>query len=582
MSLTSLSEKTRQTIRKYVVSNSLEHQGKARGDSVIGRILSEHPDLRPLAKEVAQAVAESVSEVNNLTLEQQEKLETAVAAAPHARFRDEDRRLPPLPNADQYDVIVTRFAPNPDGPLTFGHARAIVVSQEYAVLYKGKFVLRFEDTDPRTKPPLPEAYAWIKEDLRWLGAEWQVEYTQSSRLEIYYSYAEKLISKGEAYVCNCKPQRFKDLIQQSKACPCRSKPPEEHLARWRKMLNGEIAEGEAVVRLRTELTHPNPAVRDWPALRIINTEKHPHPLVESRYRVWPLYNFSAAIDDHEMGITHILRAKEHVSNATRQEFLYRYMGWKYPEAIHFGMVLLPGTEIHKSFILKEIRQGKYLGWDDPRLTTLRALRRRGILPETIRRFMLEIGAKPIEATLSWDNLYAVNRKLLDPMSKRYSFVPAPLALTVENIPGKIQSKIPYHVEKPELGFHTASIESSKGAARLGVSRDDANILQEGKLVRLMGLFNVRITSVAADAIVTTYESLETADAKKEGAPIIQWVKTEKSLPIQVVMPDATRKVGLGEKDCSKLQQGDIIQFLRFGFVRVDQVAGGIQCFYAHK
>jgi glutamyl-tRNA synthetase len=580
--LTTLSEETRQTIRKYVVSNSLEHEGKARGDSVIGRILSEHPDLRPLAKEVAKAVAETVKEVNKLTLEQQEKLESAKAATPQIRFRDEDRKLPPLPNADLYEVIVTRFAPNPDGPLTFGHARAVVISQEYAVLYKGRFVIRFEDTDPRTKPPLPEAYGWIKEDLNWLGAEWQAEYTQSSRLEIYYSYAEKMISDGRAYVCTCNPQHFKDLVQQMKECPCRSMSSEEHLGRWRKMLNGEIAEGEAVVRLKTELTHPNPAVRDWPALRIINTEKHPHPLVGSKYRVWPLYNFSAAIDDHEMGVTHILRAKEHVSNTTRQEFLYRYMGWKYPEAIHFGMVLLPGTEIHKSFILKEIREGKYLGWDDPRLTTLRALKRRGILPETIRRFMLEIGAKPIEATLSWDNLYAVNRKLLDPVSKRYSFVPTPLTLTVEKVPGTIQSKIPYHVENPELGFHSVSIDSSRGAVRLAVAGDDHNMLKDGSLVRLMGLFNVRVTSVASDGIATTFESLETADAKKEGAPIIQWVKTDESLPVEVVMPDATKRVGLGEKDCSELRPGDIIQFLRFGFVRIDETAGKIQCFYAHK
>ncbi len=582
MGLTALSEDTLQTIRKYVVSNSIEHQGKARGDSVIGRILSEHPDLRPLAKEVAKAVAEAVKDVNRLPLEQQKQLESADAASPRARFRDEDRKLPPLPNADQYDVIVTRFAPNPDGPLTFGHARAIVVSQEYAVLYKGRFVLRFEDTDPRTKPPLPEAYGWIKEDLMWLGADWQAEYIQSSRLEIYYSYAEKLIKDGKAYVCTCEPQHFRELIQESQECPCRSKDPEEHLARWEKMLNGEILEGEAVVRVKTELTHPNPAVREWPALRVIDTEKHPHPLVGSRYRVWPLYNFSAAIDDHEMGVTHILRAKEHVSNATRQEFLYRYMGWKYPEAIHFGMVLLPGTEIHKSFILKEIREGKYLGWDDPRLTTLRALKRRGILPSTIRSFMLEIGAKPIEATLSWDNLYAVNRKLLDPVSKRYSFVPNPLTLTVENVPGAVESKIPYHVEKPELGFHAVSIDSSQGEARLAVSGDDTSILKEGKLVRLMGLFNVRVTSVAPDVMATTYESLETADAKKEGAPIIQWVESEQSLPVEVVMPDATKKVGLGEKDCSELRQDDIVQFLRFGFVRIDDVAGRIQCFYAHK
>lgn len=570
------------TIRKYVVSNALEHEGKARGDSVIGRILSEHPEFRPLAKDVAKAVAETILQMNSLTLEQQSKLESAGAPSHAPRFRDEDRKLPPLPNADKYDVIVTRFAPNPDGPLTFGHARAVVVSQEYAVLYKGKFVLRFEDTDPRTKPPLPEAYGWIREDLTWLGAEWQAEYVQSSRLEIYYSYAEKLIGASRAYVCDCKPQNFKELIQQSKACPCRSQGSEGHLARWRKMLSGEMTEGEAVVRIKTELTHPNPAVRDWPALRIIDTEKHPHPLVGSKYRVWPLYNFSAAIDDHEMGITHILRAKEHVSNATRQEYLYSYLGWKYPEAIHFGMVLLPGTEIHKSFIRKEIQEGKYLGWDDPRLTTLRALKRRGILPETIRKFMLEIGAKPIEATLSWDNLYSLNRKLLDPVSKRYSFVPDPIDLTVSNLQESYESKIPYHVEQPELGFHRVSIVPSKGMVQLAVSKADLGVLSEGKLVRLMGLFNVRITSAGSENIGSTFASLETADAKKEGAPVIQWVKPDESLPVEVVMPDASLRTGLGEKDGTALRRDDIIQFLRFGFVRVDEVGARIKCFYAHK
>ncbi len=548
----------------------------------MGRLLSEHPDLRPHAKEIASAVLEAVREVNSLSLERQKLMDSAAAPAPQARFTDGDRKLPPLPNADKYKIIVTRFAPNPDGPLTFGHARAIIISKEYSALYKGRFILRFEDTDPRTKPPIPEAYEWIREDLRWLGADWQAEYLQSSRLETYYSYATRLINDSKAYVCTCKPQRFRELILESKACPCRSKSSKIHLERWRKMLNGDLPEGKAVVRIKTELIHPNPAVRDWPALRIIDTQKHPHPLVGSKYRVWPLYNFSAAIDDHEMGITHILRAKEHVSNTTRQEYLYGYLGWEYPEAIHFGMVLLPGTEIHKSFILREIREGNYLGWDDPRLTTLRALKRRGILPETIRKFMLEIGAKPIEATLSWDNLYALNRKTLDPISKRYSFVPDPADLTVENLPRTFESKIPYHVEKPELGFHTVSVAPNNGSIRLAISKDDQDLFENGQVIRLMGLFNILITSADINKLRANYHSLETSEAKREGAAIIQWVKTNEAVPVEILMPDATRRIGLGERDCKALHPAEIVQFLRFGFVRVDDVDRGIQCFYSHR
>ncbi len=580
MGPTALSQDTLDTIRRYTVSNALQHDGKALPNSVVGRLLSEHPDLRPHAKEVVKAVGEIVGEINSLSIDQLKQMESA--PTPQTREPEEERKLPPLPNADKYPQIVTRFAPNPDGPLTFGHARAFVISHEYAVLYKGQFVLRFEDTDPRTKPPIPEAYDWIREDLRWMGADWQAEYIQSSRLEIYYSHAERLIKDSKAYVCTCKPQRFKQLVTESQECPCRGKRSKVNLARWEKMLDGRLAEGKAVVRIKTDLSHPNPAVRDWPALRIIDTVKHPHPLVGSKYRVWPLYNFSAAVDDHEMGVTHILRAKEHVTNATKQEYLYGYLGWQYPEAVHFGMVLLPGTEIHKSFIRKEIADGRYLGWDDPRLTTLRALKRRGILPETIRWFMLEIGAKPIEATLSWENLYAENRKLLDPVSKRYSFVAEPLELVIGNLNESFESKIPLHVEKPELGFHKVSFIPSNRSTRLAVSKDDLKLLEAGRVVRLMGLFNIRIVSSDSLHVSAEYHSLETAEAKRESAPIIQWVKTSEGLPVEVVMPDASRRVGLGEKDCANLRSGEIVQFLRFGFVRVDQVDAGIQCFYAHK
>ena len=159
------------------------------------------------------------------------------------------------------------------------------------------------------------------------------------------------------------------------------------------MLDGTFKEGEAVVRIKTDLSHPNPAVRDWPALRIINTERHPHPRVGSKYRVWPLYNFACGIDDHLIGVSHIIRGKEHLTNQRRQEYMYKHLGWQYPEAIHYGRLKIKGASLSKSKIVEGIRNGTFRDWDDPRLATFAALRRRGISPEAIRRLIIDVGPK---------------------------------------------------------------------------------------------------------------------------------------------------------------------------------------------
>ena len=234
-----------------------------------------------------------------------------------AEASSSDKSLPPLPNADEYDQIVTRFAPNPDFVLHLGSVRAIILSHDYARLYKGKFIIRFEDTDPRLKKSALEYYDAIREDLRWLLCPWDEEYVQSDRLPTYYDYAAKLLEQGDIYICTCERKSFTLRINAGQACPCRPKNPSENLRDWQKMLDGGFSEGEAVVRVKTELTHPNPAVRDWPALRVIDTAKYPHPRVGSKYRVWPLYNWSAGIDDHLMGVTHVFRGKEHLSNSVR-------------------------------------------------------------------------------------------------------------------------------------------------------------------------------------------------------------------------------------------------------------------------
>ncbi|MEM2280747.1 MAG: glutamate--tRNA ligase [Candidatus Bathyarchaeia archaeon] len=571
-------------IRKFALLNAVKHGGKAQTGPVIGKILAERPELRMKVKEIAALVDRVVNEVNSLPLSEQRRV--VEENWPEALVREkveEEKKPPPLPNADKYHKIVTRFSPNPDCVLHLGSARAVILCYEYARMYHGKFILRFEDTDPKLKRPVLEFYDSIREDLAWLGCKPDEEYIQSDRIPVYYEYAEKLIANSNAYVCTCKPQIFRERILAQKPCPCRDLPPENHMERWQRMLSGEYDEGEAVVRIKTDLSHPNPAVRDWPALRIIDTEKFPHPRVGSKYRVWPLYNFACGLDDYLMGVTHIIRGKEHLTNMIRQEYMYRHLGWKYPEAIHYGRLKIIGAHLSKSKIVQGVRGGLYRGWDDPRLATFAALRKRGITPTAIKRLIIDVGPKASDVVLSWENLYAYNRKILDPEVNRYFFVQNPIQLAVHALPKTFTARIRLHPEHPERGFREYTIKTSEnGSALFWISRDDLKNLAVGKVVRLMELFNIKIKNVETYAVEASYLSEAYEDAKRMGAPLIHWVSIGDDVPCQVVMPNAETIDGIAEKACKNLKPNDMVQFERFGFVRIDMVDGKILAYFAHK
>ena len=152
---------------------------------------------------------------------------------------EEEKKLPPLPNVDKYKTVVTRFSPNPDAPIHLGSARAIVLCHEYATRYGGRFLVRFEDTDPKLKKPRLRFYDAIREDLTWLRCTWNSEFIQSDRLPIYYDHAEKILRSNNAYVCVCKRKAFQEQAGLKQPCPCRSLKPNENLERWHRMLNGE-------------------------------------------------------------------------------------------------------------------------------------------------------------------------------------------------------------------------------------------------------------------------------------------------------------------------------------------------------
>lgn len=576
-------EELRALVRRLALENAVQYGGKTKTDVVVGKVLAQRIDLRPRARETMDLVSEIVDEVNSLPLEEQRRILGVLRPeGPLATVVGEkERRLPPLPNAENYGRIHVRFCPNPDGALHLGSARAAILCDEYTKIYNGHFTLRFDDTDPKTKSPIPEAYDWVREDLRWLGVAWNDEVYQSARLEIYYGFVRKLLTEGNAYICTCQSEDFKGLIALGRACPCRSLLAEEQLDRWAKMLDGGYREGEAVLRVKTDLNHPNPAVRDWPALRIIDMEKFPHPRTGSKYRVWPLFAFCCAIDDHELGITHVIRGKEHLTNSVRQGYLYKHLDWKEPEAVHYGRLKIVGTILSKSKTREGIAKGFYEGWDDPRLGTLKALRRRGFLPETIRQLILDVGPKPVDATISWVNVESLNRKLLDPIASRYFFVADPILMRVTGLSRAFSARPRLHPDKPEHGHRLLNVKPENGEANLWVSKRDVGLLQLGAFIRFMELFNVQVEAIG-DTVVAGFVSDSYKEARERNAPLIHWVPTSECVEAGVVMPDATLAEGVAENSCLNLKVGDRVQFERFGFVRVDAVSNGLTAYFTHR
>ena len=575
----------REEIRKIALLNAVKHDGKAQAGAVIGKILGERSELRSKVKEISALINEVVVETNKLSPDEQKKI--VEEKWPEALVREkveEEKHLPPLPNVGKYAQVVTRFSPNPDCVLHLGSARAIVLCYEYAKLYKGKFILRFEDTDPKIKRPVPEFYDKIREDLAWLDCKPNGEYIQSDRIPLYYEYAEKLLTEGNAYVCTCQPEAFRKRTLANQPCPCRNLTAEENLKRWQRMLRGAYEEGAAVLRVKTDLDHPNPAVRDWPAARVIDDKKHPHPRVGSKYYVWPLYNLACGVDDHLLGITHIIRGKEHLTNQVRQEFMYKHLGWKYPEAIHYGRLKITGAYLSKSKIIQGIREGLFKDWDDPRLATFAALRRRGVTPEAIKKMIIDIGPKTQDVVLSWENLYAYNRKILDPTAERFFFVQNPIELTVQKAPKEFDVKLHLHPEHPERGSREYIIkpEGENGEVNFWVSSKDVDGSKIGNIVRLMELFNIRIEKANIYSAEASFMSDSYDDAKKTKAQLIHWIPVGKDMPCKVVMQDAAVIEGVAEGLCRGLKPDMMIQFERFGFVRIDDVGKKLTVYYSHK
>lgn len=548
-------------VYKHALLNAAKHKGSANPGAVIGSIMAQEEELRSRAKEIGPIAGKIVAQVNNLSVEEQEAEMAKYDVEVKEKKQKKETGLQELPGS--HENIVMRFAPNPSGPLHIGHARSAVPNGEYVKRHNGKLILRIEDTDP--KRVFEPAYKMIPEDLEWLGIKPDEIIYQSDRFDIYYDYAEQLIKKGAAYMCTCDSAEFKELKDNCKPCPCRDRSAEENMELWEKF--DQMDAGQAVLRVKTDIAHKNPAIRDWVAMRIVEEE---HPRFGNKYKVYPMMNFSVAVDDHLMGMTHVLRGKDHLANTEKQKYLYEHMGWDLPEFIHYGRLKMEDIALSTSKALAGIEDGTYSGWDDPRLGTLRAIARRGIDPRTIYELITEIGVKMADSAISWKKIYGLNRNFIEPIANRYFFVENPCKITVEGYEdGKVDIERPLHADHEDRGNRILPFDGSAYLA----SED----LSDG-IVRLMDAVNVDING---DKI--TYNSTSFEDARDLKARIIQWVPSEDNVNVKIVMDDASVKEGLGEGALKDLEVGDIVQFERVGFARLDEIKDDELVFYfAHK
>jgi len=543
-------------IKAYALKNALEF-GKADASKVLPKLFQhglEKKDIGIVMKEIKKIV----DEINSLKKEELEKEFELWKEYVKERV-EKERELPELPNAS--GEMIFRLAPFPSGALHIGNAKTYLLNALYAEKYHAKTLLVMDDTiGSEEKQIIPEAYKLLTDAFDWLGVKYQKPIIyKSDRLEIYYEYGKKLIEKNKAYVCSCDVGILRKNRAEGKECGCRNLSVEENLKRWEEMFKAK--EGDFVVRIKTSMQHENPAFRDRVLFKISDRK---HPRVGKKYRVWPTLEMSWAIDDYLLGITHILRGNDLMIETEMEKFIWDIFGWKHPVTIHTGMIRIEGTEakISKSKAQKEVKSGKFIGWDDPRTWSIQSLRRRGILKEAIREFVKEIGLNKQDIIVPIESLYAINRKLIDLKADRYSFVSNPKELKIANMP---------KIKEIEISVHPDKVAEKRKikVGKIFISELDYNN-NKNKEIRLIHLFNVNLGKK------TEFTSEENKDIPK-----INWVS--KNVKARVMMPDGKWINGIAESDIKKLKKDAIIQFERFGFVRFDGLNNGVYDFwFAHK
>lgn len=570
-----MDDQLKNDIRKFALQNAFEHDGKTQDKIVLSKILGTKPEYRSKAKEIISEISEIVNEINNLSLEEQRsEIESLFPdiLEPKEKQTKEEQGLPPLEEAEN-GKVVTRFPPEPNGYPHIGHAKAAIINEEYVNKYGGKKILRMDDTNPESERL--EYYAAIKVGLEWLGIHYDVVKNTSDDMELLYEKGLEIINSNHAYVCTCKRDDISKNRREMKACKCSKGDLKQNNERWNKMFE-KFKPGEAIVRFRGDMNSENTVMRDPVLFRIIEGK---HPLLGEKYRVWPSYDFAVAIEDSIDGVTHAFRSKEYELRNELYDAILDALKMRKPKMGEFSRLEFKGMPVSKRVLRPLIEEGKIASYDDPRLPTLEAMKKRGITPQAIRKFILSLGFTKSDTLAPFDALESFNRKIIDGESIRLFMIQNPKKITIKKLPSK-HVEMPNHPTK-DLGKRRIEVEEN-----VLVEVQAENSLEVNSHLRLMGLGNIKIVNNDPE-IIAEY----TDDNMDVDFPKAQWIPEKNIHKIKILIPkqlfieetyneDSLEELEVyTESHFQELKEDAKIQFMRFGYCRKDSQN---QAIFTHK
>ncbi|WP_461813403.1 glutamine--tRNA ligase/YqeY domain fusion protein [Blautia sp.] len=446
-----------------------------------------------------------------------------------------------------YDEVCTRFPPEPNGYLHIGHAKSILLNYGLAQKYNGKFNMRFDDTNP-TKEKI-EFVESIKNDIKWLGADWEDRlYFASNYFDQMYEAAIKLIKKGKAFVCDLSADEIREyrgtLKEPGKESPYRNRSVEENLDLFERMKNGEFEDGSRVLRAKIDMASPNINMRDPVIYRVAHMTHHN---TGDKWCIYPMYDFAHPIEDAIEGVTHSICTLEFEDHRPLYDWVVRELEYPHPpKQIEFAKLYLTNVVTGKRYIKKLVEEGIVDGWDDPRLVSIAALRRRGFTPESIKMFVELCGVSKANSSVDYAMLEYCIREDLKMKRPRMMAVMDPVKLVIDNYPeDQIEElEVPNNMENPELG--SRSVPFGK---ELYIEREDFmevpvkkyKRLYPGNEVRLMNAYFVTCTDVEKDeegnitVIHCTYDPASKGGNSPDGRKVkgtIHWVAAKTAVQVE--------------------------------------------------
>ena len=404
----------------------------------------------------------------------------------------------------KYDTICTRFPPEPNGYLHIGHAKAILLNYGLAQKYHGKFNMRFDDTNP-TKERV-EFVESIKADIKWLGADWEDRlFFASNYFDQMYEAAVKLIKKGKAYVCDLTPEQIREyrgtLTEPGKESPYRNRSIEENLELFEAMKDGKYADGEKVLRAKIDMASPNINMRDPIIYRVAHMTHHN---TGDKWCIYPMYDFAHPIEDAIEGVTHSICTLEFEDHRPLYDWVVRELEYPHPpKQIEFAKLYLTNVVTGKRYIKKLVEEGLVDGWDDPRLVSIAALRRRGFTPESIKMFVDLCGVSKAQSSVDYAMLEYCIREDLKLKRPRMMAVLDPVKLIIDNYP---EDQIEYLEADNNLENESLGKRQVPFGRELYIDREDFMEnppkkyfrLFPGNEVRLMNAYFVKCTGFEKD------------------------------------------------------------------------------------